>query len=245
VLNEPSLVVSREQFARPRQNLTTCQTISNIIVVLQANISLCISFLLFYKHKIEEMRRLTRLPGGGAWLRPGVPDYRSFLCYSSTVLPSCSRLGWPGRAWASSSSSSSGSSASFSEERDEKVDGEGEEDDDGGWFGERGQQHEKKHQAAAKPRSLFEKTRQVAESELEEKFIKGGGPDGQKINKTNSCVYLKHVRGYTANTISIIISNNSTFPTSFSLSLLMRCACSCRRVSRSSARSSASVGATA
>lgn len=125
------------------------------------------------------------------------------------------------------------------------MDGEGEEeDDDGGWFG--GQQREKKPQAAAaKPRSLFEKTRQVAESELEEKFIKGGGPGGQKINKTNSCVYLKHVRGYTANTISIIISNNSTFPTSFSPSLLMRCACSCRRVSRSSARSSASVGATA
>jgi hypothetical protein len=126
------------------------------------------------------------------------------------------------------------------------VDGEGEEeDDDGGWFGERGQQREKKPQAAAaKPRSLFEKTRQVAESELEEKFIKGGGPGGQKINKTNSCVYLKHVRGYTANTVSIII-NNSTFPTSFSLSPLMHCACSCRRVSRSSARSSASVGATA
>jgi len=78
------------------------------------------------------------------------------------------------------------------------VDGEGEEeDDDGGWFG--GQQPQA---AAAKPRSLFEKTRQVAESELEEKFIKGGGPGGQKINKTNSCVYLKHVRGYTANTIT-------------------------------------------
>lgn len=49
VLNEPSLVVcSREQFARPRQNLTTCQTISNFIVVLQADISLCISFLLCF-----------------------------------------------------------------------------------------------------------------------------------------------------------------------------------------------------
>ncbi len=86
------------------------------------------------------------------------------------------------------------------------MDGEGEEEDDGVWFGERGQQREK--QAAAKPRSLFEKTRQVAESELEEKFIKGGGPGGQKINKTNSCVYLKHVRGYTANTISIIMAHN-------------------------------------
>jgi hypothetical protein len=90
------------------------------------------------------------------------------------------------------------------------VDDEGEEEDDGGWFGERGLQREKKPQApAAKPRSLFEKTRQVAESELEEKFIKGGGPGGQKINKTNSCVYLKHVR-YTA---PIVVATNTTTTT--------------------------------
>lgn len=89
------------------------------------------------------------------------------------------------------------------------MDDEGEEDDSG-WFGERGQQREKPQAPAAKPRSLFEKTRQVAESELEEKFIKGGGPGGQKINKTNSCVYLKHVR-YTAPIVvayTIIINNS-------------------------------------
>jgi peptide chain release factor len=32
----------------------------------------------------------------------------------------------------------------------------------------------------------------VAEEDLLEKFIKGGGPGGQKINKTSSCVYLLH-----------------------------------------------------
>ena len=32
----------------------------------------------------------------------------------------------------------------------------------------------------------------VREDELEESFIRGGGPGGQKINKTSSGVYLKH-----------------------------------------------------
>jgi len=32
----------------------------------------------------------------------------------------------------------------------------------------------------------------MRESDLEEKFIKSSGPGGQKINKTSSCVYLKH-----------------------------------------------------
>ena len=32
----------------------------------------------------------------------------------------------------------------------------------------------------------------LREADLEEKFIKGGGPGGQKINKTSSCVYIKH-----------------------------------------------------
>lgn len=31
------------------------------------------------------------------------------------------------------------------------------------------------------------------EEDLLERFIKGSGPGGQKINKTASCVYLKHV----------------------------------------------------
>ncbi len=30
------------------------------------------------------------------------------------------------------------------------------------------------------------------ESDITEKFIKAGGPGGQKVNKTSSCVYLKH-----------------------------------------------------
>ena len=32
------------------------------------------------------------------------------------------------------------------------------------------------------------------EEDLEEKFIRGSGPGGQKINKTSSCVELKHVK---------------------------------------------------
>ncbi|MCB9030154.1 MAG: peptide chain release factor-like protein [Deltaproteobacteria bacterium] len=32
----------------------------------------------------------------------------------------------------------------------------------------------------------------IAEDEIEEKFIKGSGSGGQKINKTSSCVYLLH-----------------------------------------------------
>ncbi len=33
---------------------------------------------------------------------------------------------------------------------------------------------------------------QVREEDLVERFIRGSGPGGQKINKTASCVYLKH-----------------------------------------------------
>lgn len=32
----------------------------------------------------------------------------------------------------------------------------------------------------------------IFEEDLEEKFIRGSGPGGQKINKTASCVWLKH-----------------------------------------------------
>jgi len=31
------------------------------------------------------------------------------------------------------------------------------------------------------------------ESDLEEKFVRSGGPGGQKVNKTSTCVYLKHI----------------------------------------------------
>ena len=33
----------------------------------------------------------------------------------------------------------------------------------------------------------------LIESELEERFIRGSGPGGQKINKTSNCVMLKHL----------------------------------------------------
>ena len=33
----------------------------------------------------------------------------------------------------------------------------------------------------------------IRESDLVEKFVQGSGPGGQKINKTASCVYLRHV----------------------------------------------------
>lgn len=33
----------------------------------------------------------------------------------------------------------------------------------------------------------------LAEADLSEKFILGSGKGGQKINKTSSCVYLKHL----------------------------------------------------
>jgi protein subunit release factor B len=33
----------------------------------------------------------------------------------------------------------------------------------------------------------------VAASDIEERFIRGGGPGGQKINKTSSTVWLRHL----------------------------------------------------
>lgn len=33
----------------------------------------------------------------------------------------------------------------------------------------------------------------IFERELVEKFVRGSGPGGQKLNKTSSCVYLKHL----------------------------------------------------
>jgi peptide chain release factor len=32
----------------------------------------------------------------------------------------------------------------------------------------------------------------IQESELEEKFIRSGGPGGQHVNRTSTCVYLNH-----------------------------------------------------
>lgn len=33
----------------------------------------------------------------------------------------------------------------------------------------------------------------VLEEELVEKFVRSGGPGGQHLNKTSTCVYLKHI----------------------------------------------------
>lgn len=33
----------------------------------------------------------------------------------------------------------------------------------------------------------------LLEADLEEKFIRSGGKGGQKVNKTSTCVYLKHL----------------------------------------------------
>jgi len=34
----------------------------------------------------------------------------------------------------------------------------------------------------------------LREADLEEKYVRSSGPGGQNVNKTASCVYLKHVR---------------------------------------------------
>ena len=33
----------------------------------------------------------------------------------------------------------------------------------------------------------------VSEEDIEEKFIRSSGPGGQKVNKTSSCVFLRHI----------------------------------------------------
>jgi protein subunit release factor B len=48
--------------------------------------------------------------------------------------------------------------------------------------------------SAAKKRRLTAQMKKlgILEEDLVEKFIKGSGSGGQKINKTSSCVYLRH-----------------------------------------------------
>ncbi len=48
----------------------------------------------------------------------------------------------------------------------------------------------KEKQAALQARML---SLDIREDDLIEKFIQGSGSGGQKINKTSSCVYLKHI----------------------------------------------------
>ena len=46
-----------------------------------------------------------------------------------------------------------------------------------------------------KEKALLERMRQlkVSEKDLEETFVRASGPGGQKVNKTSSCVFIRHV----------------------------------------------------
>ncbi len=46
-----------------------------------------------------------------------------------------------------------------------------------------------------KNRGLYEKMKSLGidERDLEEKFVRSSGRGGQKVNKTSTCVYLKHL----------------------------------------------------
>lgn len=47
----------------------------------------------------------------------------------------------------------------------------------------------------AKEKELFERMKLlgVRQEDIEEKFIRSSGPGGQNVNKTSTCVYLKHI----------------------------------------------------
>ncbi len=49
--------------------------------------------------------------------------------------------------------------------------------------------------SAKKEKVLLERMRElnVNENDLEESFIRSSGPGGQKVNKTSSCVCLRHI----------------------------------------------------
>lgn len=49
--------------------------------------------------------------------------------------------------------------------------------------------------SAAKERALAERMRRlgIREDDLRERFVRASGPGGQKVNKTSSCVQLKHL----------------------------------------------------
>lgn len=49
--------------------------------------------------------------------------------------------------------------------------------------------------SAKKEKALLDRMRElnVNEDDLEERFIRSSGPGGQKVNKTSSCVCLRHI----------------------------------------------------
>ena len=49
--------------------------------------------------------------------------------------------------------------------------------------------------SAEKEKALVERMRQlqVSEKDLEETFVRASGPGGQKVNKTSSCVFIRHI----------------------------------------------------
>ncbi|KAK5630819.1 hypothetical protein RRF57_006534 [Xylaria bambusicola] len=49
------------------------------------------------------------------------------------------------------------------------------------------------HKLGSKSQPFPQRPKPPPESEIEEAFLKGSGPGGQKINKTNSAVQLKHI----------------------------------------------------
>ena len=49
--------------------------------------------------------------------------------------------------------------------------------------------------SAEKEKALLERMYQlqVSEKDLEETFVRASGPGGQKVNKTSSCVFIRHI----------------------------------------------------
>ena len=49
--------------------------------------------------------------------------------------------------------------------------------------------------SAEKEKALIERMHQlqVSEKDLEETFVRASGPGGQKVNKTSSCVFIRHI----------------------------------------------------
>ena len=49
--------------------------------------------------------------------------------------------------------------------------------------------------SAEKEKALIERMQQlnVSEKDLEETFVRASGPGGQKVNKTSTCVFIRHI----------------------------------------------------